>query len=1028
MWNEAFNEREKRILSFWKEEKIFERSLENRKDNTPYVFYDGPPFATGLPHYGHLLAGTIKDVVLRFKTMEGFYVPRIFGWDCHGLPVEQEIEKQHSLSGAGQIEKFGIREFNEACRSIVLRYTEEWEESVERMGRWIDFKNAYRTMDRNFMESVWWVFKELYNKGLVYQGYKVMPYSAKLGTPLSNFEASENYKEVEDPAITVAFPVEEEENTYFLAWTTTPWTLVSHLALMVGPEITYVYLEDSATGKKYILAESRVETLFKDREFKIFKKLLGKDLAGKRYTPPFAFFKDHENAFRVILEPSVSLDEGTGIVHTAPGFGEVDFYASLREGIEAVCPVDSNGFFVDPVTPYKGMFVKDADKLIIKDLKERGILFKNERLRHRYPFCWRSDTPLIYRTIDTWFVGVEKIKENLVAQNKKISWMPEHLKEGRFGKWLENARDWAVSRNRYWGTPLPIWKSPSGKIRVFGSIEELRQKVGVEKIEDIHRHFIDHLTFEEEGEVFHRVPEVFDCWFESGSMPYGQIHYPFEKEKKQLHLPADFIAEGLDQTRGWFYTLNVISTALFDAPAFKNVIVNGIVLAEDGAKMSKRLKNYPDPMEMIELYGADAVRLYMLMSPAVLAENLAFQRSGLELVLRQVIIPLMNSFKFFETYRSLYGWKPSGKPESKVLLDRYILSLTEHLKKDVKGAMDRYDLQDAVQPMVRFVDQLTNWYIRRSRRRFWSEENIEDRDHAFSVLHYVLKEFSKIIAPFLPFVSEALFQELRSEEEELSVHLTDFPAPHQVFLDPLLEEEMVMVQEAVSLGHGLRKKEKLKVRQPLQEAWIASKDSSVRERLSLYGDLIMDELNVKKVHFTADEEAFVKLFVKANFRTLGKKSGPLMPRLKEAVEKLTQEEIKHFLEEKQLEIQVEGNIFLLEEEDLFLSREKQGSAVAEAGTHLTVALNPELTDALVAEAIARELVNRINTLRKEKNFNVSDRITMVLSAPEHVERAYQEWRHFIDEEVLCAGVSFGGATENEIDVDGSIVKIEIKRL
>jgi len=752
---EGFPEREERVLEFWQKEAVFKKSVE--KGGPLFVFYDGPPFATGLPHYGHLLAGTMKDAVPRYKTMKGFCVPRRFGWDCHGLPVENEIEKARELSGAAAIEAFGIGKFNEECRSIVKRYANEWKKTVDRMGRWVDLEKTWHTMDLPFMESVWWVFKELFDKGLVYEGFKVMPFSMKLGTPISNFEANLNYKDVDDPSVVVAF---EGDGVSYLAWTTTPWTLPSNLALIVGPKIEYVKVKKD--GKFYVLAEARLKAIFKE-DVEVVDRFLGEVLKGRKYKPLFPFFKDQPGAFRILVDDFVTTEDGTGMVHAAPAFGEADFFVCKREGIELVCPIDGNGRFTAEVPPYQGTLVKDADKTIMQDLKKRGLLFHQATIRHRYPFCWRSDTPLIYKAVSTWFVAVEKIKDCLLKTNEKIHWVPDHIKTGRFGKWLENARDWAISRNRYWGTPIPLWRSDDGDLHVIGSIEEL-EKLSGEKVHDLHRHNIDHLTFEKEGKQFRRIAEVFDCWFESGSMPYAQNHYPFEHKKEFEHaFPADFIAEGLDQTRGWFYTLHVLAGALFHKPAFKNVIVNGIILAEDGTKMSKRLKNYPDPEIVISKYGADAVRLYMLNSPVVKAEDLRFSERGVEHVLRQVLIPFWNSFVFLSTYAKIYHWKPQiHRAES--LIDRWILSLTQKLVQEVESAMEVYDLSKAVEPLVGFVDQLTNWYIRRSRGRFWAEEDTPDRREAFSTLYTVLLTLSKVAAPFVPFLTEAIYQELRTSD------------------------------------------------------------------------------------------------------------------------------------------------------------------------------------------------------------------------------------------------------------------------
>ncbi|SCA58675.1 hypothetical protein AB751O23_AK_00020 [Chlamydiales bacterium SCGC AB-751-O23] len=591
----SFAQREEKVLKFWDENKIFEKTTEQRENAPRFTFYDGPPFATGLPHYGHILAGTIKDVIPRYKTMKGFNVPRRFGWDCHGLPIESEIEKTQKLSGAASIEAYGIAKFNEDCRRVVLRYTEEWKATVRRMARWVDLDGAYKTMDRPYMESVWWVFKNLHDKGFIYKGFKVMPYSARLGTTLSNFEAGENYKEVDDPSVIVAFPLEDDPEVSLLAWTTTPWTLVSNLALTIGEEVDYVLIEHKADHKRYILAKALLRSVFKEGEYAIVKGVPVDELKGKRYIPLFPHFEDRKEkgAFQILTGNFITLQEGTGIVHTAPAFGEEDFNVCQEAKIDIVCPVDNNGRFTKEVPEFEGKFVKEADKGICKMIKEKGRLLKQGTIRHRYPYCYRSDTPLIYKAVETWFISVEKIKDAMVKNNNEIHWTPEYIKHGRFGNWLENARDWNFSRKRYWGTPIPLWVSDDGDSLVISSVKELEELAG-KKFPDIHRHFIDDVVIEKDGKKFRRISEVFDCWFESGSMPYAQKHYPFENETAfTSEFPADFIAEGLDQTRGWFYTLTVLSTALFNKPAFKNVIVNGIILAEDGMKMSKRLQNPP---------------------------------------------------------------------------------------------------------------------------------------------------------------------------------------------------------------------------------------------------------------------------------------------------------------------------------------------------------------------------------------------------------------------------------------------------
>jgi isoleucyl-tRNA synthetase len=1029
---ESFDEREKRILKFWKDNKIFERSVSEREKCTHFTFYDGPPFATGLPHYGHILAGTIKDVVPRYKTMKNFCVPRRFGWDCHGLPVENEIEKTFNLSGAKEIEKFGIANFNQECEKIVLRYTSEWKGVVERMGRWVDFSQTYRTMDLSFMETVWWVFKQLHDKGLVYEGYRVMPYSAKLGTPLSNFEASENYKDVDDPAITVAFPLEKDPETEILAWTTTPWTLISNLALMVGPEVNYVKVLDHESKKNLILAESRLSAYYKEPGlYTVKEKMKGKALEGLHYLPPFNYFLDQKEkgAFRVILEPSVSIEEGTGVVHAAPAFGEVDFYASKAAGIPLVCPVNENGQFTDEVPEWKGLFVKDADKEIIRTLKKNGRLIHQATINHRYPFCPRSDTPLIYKALSTWFVAVEKIKDKLLKTNEKTRWTPEYLQYGRFGKWLEGARDWNISRNRYWGTPIPIYRADDGSIEVLGSIAELEKLTGA-KITNLHRQYIDDLTFTKNGKTYRRIPEVFDCWFESGSMPYAQNHYPFENQKVfDANFPADFIAEGLDQTRGWFYTLMILSTALFDKPAFKNVIVNGILLAADGAKMSKRLKNYPDPLEVVHRHGADAIRLYMLHSPAVRAEDLCFNEAGVELVLRQILIPLWSSYSFFITYARLYNFKPRRRevklPEN--TLDAWILSCLQKLISDVEEGMNAYDLSSAVEPFVGFIDQLTNWYIRRSRRRFWSEEESVDRTEAFETLYQVLLNLTKIAAPFVPFISEAIYQNLRSEEMQESVHLSLFPEYHGGLRDEELERGMAAIQKAVSLGHSLRKEHKLKVRQPLKSAHIACSDGDAVRFMQAQKHLIMDELNVKDVYFSQNEERFVSLRAKPNFRVLGKKIGKKMPEAQAAITAFTQHQLNQLLSKGSYSLKLQDEDVLLTLEDVAVDRVVKEGLLAQNEGGITLALDKVIDEELILEGLSRELVNKINTMRREQKFEVSDRIKIDIETTDLVKQAYDRYKDYIINEVLAKEVNFVSNNGTEWDLNGETTRLLVKK-
>lgn len=1024
---ETFSKKEEKILQFWKDRQIFQKSLDPQKKTQKFSFYDGPPFATGLPHYGHLLAGTIKDVIPRYKTMKGYLVRRRFGWDCHGLPVENEIEKSLGLSGAPDIEKLGIAKFNEECRSIVLRHTKDWEKTVERMGRWIEFSTAYRTMDLDYMESVWWVFGQLFDKGLVYRGFKVMPFSAKLGTPLSNFEANLNYKEVDDPSLFVKFALEKEECTYFLAWTTTPWTLISNRALIVNPNLDYVKIQIENQPETYILAKSRLKAVIKE-EFTVLEEMKGKDLKGLSYRPVFSYFSGEKPTYSVLCDEFVTTTDGTGVVHAAPAFGEVDFSVCEKAGVELVCPVDVNGKFTKEIPDYEGLFVKDADKEIIKRLKAEGKIYHHGQIRHRYPFCWRSDTPLLYRVVNTWFIAVEKIKGKLIDCVQQISFMPEHIKSGRFGKWVENARDWAVSRNRYWGTPIPIWQSEDGEIFAVHSKKELEEKTG-KKIDDLHRHFIDELTIEKEGKIFKRIPEVFDCWFESGSMPYAQNHYPFENTSlTEKEFPADFIAEGLDQTRGWFYTLSVIAAALFNKPAFLHVVVNGIILAEDGAKMSKRLKNYPDPHKVIDQYGADAIRLYLLQSPAVKADDLRFSEKGVELVLRQILLPFYNSYLFLATYVQIYPWNPLEKQDSKALIDRWVLSKSQELIFSVEKAMESYDLNGAVTALSHFIEQLTNWYIRRSRPRFWQEEDVLDRECAFSTLYYVLLQLTKISAPFIPFLSDGIYQELKTEKDPESVHLCTYPQYETKYRDEALEKEMALAQAAVSLGHSLRKEQKIKVRQPLKQATIvvfSPEDGDLIERQSV---LIAEELNVKKVEVRRDDSSFVDYQITPNFPVLGKKVGKMIPLIQKQMKTWPQERIKNVLQTGKGQVEIENQQIALDKEDVKIIRKVKPGFIAASSDLLFISLDTELSDELVLEGMMREVVNKINLERKEMGLEVVDRIAITINPTKRIKECFSLYQEHIQKEVLAKNIVFSEIDSGkDLDINGEKICILIEK-
>lgn len=1032
-----FAELEKEILAFWKEQGIFEKSVSHREGNDQYVFYDGPPFATGLPHYGHLLAGTIKDIVPRYWTMQGKQVHRRFGWDCHGLPVENEatkILKQEEgldLSGKYEIEEYGVAKYNEKCRSIVLKYTAEWERVVTRMGRWVDFDNQYRTMDRDFMESIWWVFKQLWEKNLVYKGFRVTPFSWKLSTPLSNFEANSNYKEVQDPAVTVRFQLDEDPNKYILAWTTTPWTLPSNLGLAVGEDIEYVEV-DAGEGKVYILAQARLAHYRKllKADLPVLHAFKGSDLLGKGYAPLLPYFA-HEKAkgaFRVIPSGHVTTGDGTGIVHMAPAFGEDDFWACREAEMPFVDPVDFEGRFNEMVSDFAGQNVKAADKGIIAKLKGEGSMVHHGTLQHNYPHCWRTDTPLIYKAIPAWFVKVEELKDRMVKHNAEIQWVPEFVGSKRFGNWLENARDWNISRNRYWGTPLPIWSAGEDDYIAIGSVEELESLSG-QKVDDLHSHYVDEITFEKEGKTYRRVAEVFDCWFESGSMPYAQNHYPFEnKDYFENNFPADFIAEGLDQTRGWFYTLTVLGTALFDKPPFKNVVVNGLILAEDGQKMSKSKKNYPDPEEVINRYGADCLRSYMINSPVVRAEPLRFQESGLGEIFRKVISPLWNAYSFFVQYANLDGYQPTAESltDSPNELDRWIISHFQSLVADVNRHMTHNHLYAVVPELMAFTDLLTNWYIRRSRRRFWkAEAGDADKLHAYNTLYYILVEYAKVMAPFMPFLCETIYLNLTGGKDQESVHLCDYPKANDQLIDQAVEHEMDLVRSIVELGRSLRATHNLKVRQPLAvlSVVVPAADRAAVERL---GDVIKEELNVKRIDLLEDETQFVQYSARPNLKVLGPRLGKAMKVLNPAIRELKHSDISQLLETGSLE--VAGHE--LTADDLLIDRNEKEEQVVQTQGTLTIALDTHLTDALLLEGDARELVNRIQNLRKDAGFEVQDRIHLRVAC-EPLQACLAAHGAYIQQEVLATslnGDAFEAELEKEQDINGKTALIGVARV
>ena len=1028
----SFVQTEHKILDFWSQNDIFNKSLEKTRSGEPYIFYDGPPFATGLPHHGHLVGSCLKDIVPRYFTMKGKYVDRRFGWDCHGLPIEHEIDKQLKMSATDAVKELGVKKYNDQCRGIVQRFTSQWQKTITRIGRWVDFENDYKTMDTSFMESVWWAFKELWDKGLVYQGTRVVPFSTSLGTVLSNFEAGQNYQDVQDPAVTVLFHL-PEKNCYIAAWTTTPWTLPSNLGLCVGAEIDYVKLKDDQLDKPIIIAKARMESYSKKRQYEIIEEFKGSALKGLSYEPLFDFFSNlkKDGGFKIYNDEYVTTDNGTGVVHLAPSFGEDDNRVMSEAGVRLeLCPINEKGEFNHLVTDFAGQYVKDADKNIIKQLKEKALLYEQSVIVHSYPMCPRSDTPLIYRSIPSWYVSVEKIKENLIASNNQVNWVPDHIKTGRFGKWLEGARDWSISRNRVWGTPIPIWiNNVTGSKICVGSIDELKSYTGV-KLDDLHRENVDPLTFSIEGEegTYQRISEIFDCWFESGSMPYAQIHYPFEnKDLFDKGFPAQFIAEGLDQTRGWFYTLTVLSTALFNKPAFKNVIVNGIVMAEDGKKMSKRLKNYTPPDDLMENYGADALRLYLITSGLVKAEDQRFADSGVKDMVRRALLPWYNASKFFKTYAKVDKWSAKEHlTESNNITDQWIISNLQTLKSNIAKEMEAYHLYNVVPALFNFIEDLTNWYIRLNRNRFWGEGLSEDKKNAYSTLYTTLLELSQIMAPFAPFLSEYTFQELKEFGQELpeSVHLCDYPETKSELSNSMLETAMGRIQQIILLGRQKRNLLNIKVKTPLSRLTVIHKDQQLIEGIKKLENYIKTELNIKKIEFSTDEEDFISLYAKPNSPVLGKKLGKEFGKYAGMIKNLSTDQLSKL--EQEGAISIEGKSFSSTE--ILVFREPKEGTETLSNSWISIDIDPTLTDSLIQEGLAREIINRIQKTRKDLNLNVEDRINISLSGDSEIVAAANNFKEHISSETLCSQLR---TTEEKykhvFEIDDKPLSLEIKK-
>lgn len=1017
----SFPELEQRVLQRWEEDKTFEKSVNARQAGTngdnEFIFYDGPPFANGLPHYGHLLTGFVKDAVPRYQTMRGKKVERRFGWDCHGLPAEVEAEKELGIAGHPAIAAFGIQKFNDACRTSVLRYTDEWHRYVTRQARWVDFSNDYKTLDTSYMESVMWAFRTLWDKGLIYEGFRVLAYCWRCETPLSNTETrmDDVYRDRQDPALTVAFTLETGEK--ILAWTTTPWTLPSNLALAVGPDVDYAVLAHP-DGNTYVIADARRGAYEKELDgAELVRTVKGRDLAGLSYEPLFPFFAETENAFRVLSAEFVTTDDGTGVVHMAPGFGEDDQNECNAAGIPTICPMDEHGQYTQEVTPWAGRHVFDANPDVIRALKERGVVLRHDTYNHSYPHCWRCAEPLVYRAISSWFVKVTDIKDRMVELNQQITWVPEHIKDGTFGKWLANARDWSISRNRFWGSPIPVWKSDNPafpRIDVYGSIADLERDFGVE-VTDLHRPEIDNLVRpnpdDPSGEsMMRRVPEVLDCWFESGSMPFAQVHYPFEnREWFENHYPGDFIVEYIGQTRGWFYTLHVLATALFDRPSFSTCVSHGIVLGDDGTKMSKSLRNYPDPMGVFNSHGADAMRWYLLSSPILRGGDFSVTETGMRDTVRQVLLPLWNSWYFLSLYANAESKKGQHRTDSAHVLDRYILSKLADTIDAVTTSMDAYDLFAACQHIRVFLDVLTNWYIRRSRDRFWAGEQ-----DAIDTLHTILDYLTHIAAPLLPMVTDEIARGLHGEQAP-SVHLADWPSSALLPRDGSLVSSMDLVRDVCSSALSVRKAHGRRVRLPLLSVTVASDDSSL---LAGFEEIIKDEVNVREVILTTDVDAVASHELQVVPAVVGPRLGKKTQAVIGAVKKgeWTQDGD---------DIVVAGERLAPGEYSLKLvTRTDTASASLQAGRGI-VLLDTTLTAELEAEGLARDVIRAVQQARRDGGLDVSDRISLVLGTDGDIETVLRPFVDFISGETLATSLTFDASIEREISVEGTFIGVQV---
>lgn len=1038
-----YPETELEVLKFWSENKIFQKSVEFRSPEKSFTFYEGPPTANGKPGIHHVMARTLKDIVCRYKTMRGYRVERKAGWDTHGLPVEIEVEKTLGIKNKSEVAKFGVEKYNQACRDSVFTYLDLWEKMTERMGYWIDLKSAYITLTNDYIESVWWALKTLYEKDLIYKDYKIVPQDPKSETVLSMAELALGYRETKDPSVYVLFKLKDKDE-YFLVWTTTPWTLISNVALAVGSDVDYVKVLNKE--KKIILAKELLATL--DGEYEILEEMKGKELEGIEYEQLLPYVKPNKKAFFVCPGDFVSTDTGSGIVHIAPAFGADDYDLSKKYNLPMLQPVDRGGKFTSEITDYAGQFVKDADKDIIIKLKTEGKLYKKETIVHTYPFSWRhQDVPVIYYARESWFIRTTSVAKRMIELNKTINWQPPEVGAGRFGNWLEENKDWALSRDRFWATPLPFWINEEGDILPIGSVEELKEgfivendkRISVREIEniDLHKPFVDKVLFEKEGKIYTRTPELIDVWFDSGAMPFAQYHYPFENKEwfEKKAFPADFICEGIDQTRGWFYTLHAIATMLFDSVAYKNLIVNELILDKNGMKMSKSKGNTVDPFVLFEKYGADATRWYLVTNSPPWRPTL-FDEEGLVEVQRKFFGTLLNTYAFFALYANIDGFEnkqaqvPLSKREE---IDRWILSKLNSLVEANIKLMDEYEVTKAARATSDFtIDHLSNWYVRRCRRRFWKSEMNENKLAAYQTLYECLVTISKLIAPFTPFLGEELFQNLNSvtkSEKTESVHLTDFPVTGEI--DKELEQKMDLAQHVVYLVRAIRAKSNLKVRQPLKKLIVVI-EKNKKDALLKMKDVILEEVNIKELEILDDDSTLVHKSAKANFKTIGPKFGKNVKAVAEKIKNFTSTEISLIEKGDSVAVEINGESLSVSKDDVEILSEQISGWIVESESGVTVAVDTHLTPELISEGLAREFVNRIQNMRKDAGFQVTDKINIAFSGNSDFKTAINSFTKYIAVETLAekieTKVEFNGGFVQDWKIGEDEIKIKIEKV